>query len=134
MPVIQNCSRLMKHLSRILIDISSMLGIPRDSLGILACSKGVWAGSISYTTGQTQIDCSHSQLAFEVLPQAQFLCLVDGDPHGMEILSVYKHGQQQQDYSHQKSASKISRKKIMKKCLHDVDILDISWLQCRLPL
>ena len=33
------------------------------------------------------------KLAYEVLPtEAKFVCLVDGDPHGIEILSVYKYG------------------------------------------
>ena len=32
------------------------------------------------------------RLAFEELPRAQFICLVDGNPFGMEILSVYKYG------------------------------------------
>ena len=32
------------------------------------------------------------KLAFEIIPQAAFLCLVDGNPYGMEIMSVYKFG------------------------------------------
>ena len=47
-----------QRLNGILIDICSILRVPRDSLGIFASSKGVWAGSISYTTGQAQVDAS----------------------------------------------------------------------------
>ena len=32
------------------------------------------------------------KLAFEIVPQATFVCLVDGNPYGMEIMSVYKFG------------------------------------------
>ena len=38
------------------------------------------------------------RLAFEVVPNADFVCLVDGNPHGMEILSVYKYGSLAQVY------------------------------------
>ena len=30
------------------------------------------------------------KLSFEIIPQATFLCLVDGNPYGMEIMSGYK--------------------------------------------
>ena len=47
-----------QSLNAILNDICAMLRAPRDSLGIFASCKGVWAGSISYTTGQAHIDAS----------------------------------------------------------------------------
>ena len=145
------------QISEAVLAICILLKIPRAELHIQATSKGLVAGSISYTTEDlVEVDCSHStegesipdnlsniqssaklvvviekdavfqrllsenfledlgipaimitgkgypdlntrrmlrRLAFELLPsQAKFVCLVDGNPFGMEILSVYKYG------------------------------------------
>ncbi|KAG8714216.1 endodeoxyribonuclease [Ceratobasidium sp. 423] len=63
------------------------------ALGFASVHKSIGRGVI--VTGKGYPDLATRQLVsiFNELPEhIPILCLVDGDPHGMEILSVYKFG------------------------------------------
>ncbi|XP_034551736.1 meiotic recombination protein SPO11 isoform X8 [Notolabrus celidotus] len=88
-------------------DISCMLKVPRRSLHVLASSKGLISGDLSYLEEDgTRVDCRSSS-AGKGMPDVNsrlmvrklwdtlhipIFALVDADPHGMEIMCVYKYG------------------------------------------
>ncbi|XP_071332814.1 meiotic recombination protein SPO11 isoform X3 [Trachinotus anak] len=88
-------------------DISCMLKVPRRSLHVLATSKGLIAGDLRYMEEDgTRIDC-HSSSAGKGVPDVNsrlmvrklwdtlhipIFALVDADPHGIEIMCIYKYG------------------------------------------
>ncbi|CAB1455871.1 unnamed protein product [Pleuronectes platessa] len=88
-------------------DISCMLKVPRRSLHVLATSKGLIAGDLRYMEEDgTRIDC-HSSSAGKGVPDVNSrlmvrklwdtlhvptFALVDADPHGIEIMCIYKYG------------------------------------------
>ncbi|KAL9835279.1 meiotic recombination protein SPO11 isoform 4-T19 [Geothlypis trichas] len=92
---------------QIINDISCMLKIPRRSLHVLSTTKGFVAGNLSYTEEDgTKVNCSCSatgrgipDLNTRLLVrklwdsfQIPIFTLMDADPHGVEIMCVYKYG------------------------------------------
>ncbi|XP_034643097.1 meiotic recombination protein SPO11 isoform X4 [Trachemys scripta elegans] len=88
-------------------DISCMLKIPRRSLHILSTTKGCIAGNLSYTEEDgTKVNCTCSatgkgvpDLNTRLLVRKLWdtchipiFTLMDADPHGIEIMCIYKYG------------------------------------------
>ncbi|XP_078508114.1 meiotic recombination protein SPO11 isoform X11 [Lissotriton helveticus] len=88
-------------------DISCMLKIPRRSLHVLSTSKGCIAGDLCYSEEDgTKINCScystgkgvpdlNTRLLIRKLWDTfhiPIFTLVDADPHGIEIMCIYKYG------------------------------------------
>ncbi|KAG8002552.1 Meiotic recombination protein SPO11 [Nibea albiflora] len=96
-----------KTVDHIVDDISCMLRVPRRSLHVLATSKGLISGDLCYMEEDgTRIDCRSSSVAKGV-PDVNsrlmvrklwdtlhipIFALVDADPHGIEIMCIYKYG------------------------------------------
>ncbi|XP_072270330.1 meiotic recombination protein SPO11 isoform X3 [Pyxicephalus adspersus] len=96
-----------KTVDSIITDISCMLKIPRRSLHILSTSKGCVAGDLVFTEEDgTRVICN-SNSSGKGIPdlntrlfvrklwdtfQIPIFTLVDGDPHGIEIMCIYKYG------------------------------------------
>ncbi|XP_044068473.1 meiotic recombination protein SPO11 isoform X2 [Siniperca chuatsi] len=96
-----------KTVDSIVDDISCMLKVPRRSLHVLATSKGFISGDLCYLEEDgTRIDC-HSSSAGKGVPDVNsrlmvrklwdtlhipIFALVDADPHGIEIMCIYKYG------------------------------------------
>ncbi|XP_030589981.1 meiotic recombination protein SPO11 isoform X2 [Archocentrus centrarchus] len=96
-----------KAVDSIVDDISCMLKVPRRSLHVLATSKGLISGDLCYMEEDgTRIDC-HSSSAGKGVPDVNsrlmvkklwdelhipIFALVDADPHGIEIMCIYKYG------------------------------------------
>ncbi|XP_060602471.1 meiotic recombination protein SPO11-like isoform X3 [Ruditapes philippinarum] len=94
-------------LDGIVDNISCMLEIPRWQLHVLATSKGCIAGDLMFQDVDNNfIDCSQTQMG-KGFPDMNtrmllkilwdnfsipILVLVDADPHGIEIMTVYKFG------------------------------------------
>nr|XP_020466399.1 meiotic recombination protein SPO11 isoform X3 [Monopterus albus] len=88
-------------------DISCMLKVPRRSLHVLATSKGLISGDLCYMEEDgTRIDC-YSSSTGKGVPDVNsrlmvrklwdtlhipVFALVDADPHGIEIMCIYKYG------------------------------------------
>ncbi|XP_024149894.2 meiotic recombination protein SPO11 isoform X3 [Oryzias melastigma] len=88
-------------------DISCMLKVSRRALHVLATSKGLIAGDLCYLEEDgTRIDCRSSSAGKGVPDvnsrlmvkklwdtlQIPIFALVDADPHGFEIMCIYKYG------------------------------------------
>ncbi|KPP71588.1 Spo11-like, partial [Scleropages formosus] len=86
-------------------DISCMLKVPRRSLHVLATSKGLISGDLCYQEEDgTRVNCSsngkgvpdlNSRLMVRKLWDTLHIpvfVLVDADPHGIEIMCIYKYG------------------------------------------
>nr|XP_020466398.1 meiotic recombination protein SPO11 isoform X2 [Monopterus albus] len=95
-------------------DISCMLKVPRRSLHVLATSKGLISGDLCYMEEDgTRIDCYSSSTVCVCVDQGKgvpdvnsrlmvrklwdtlhipVFALVDADPHGIEIMCIYKYG------------------------------------------
>ncbi|XP_061650661.1 meiotic recombination protein SPO11 isoform X3 [Phyllopteryx taeniolatus] len=96
-----------KIVDKIVDDVSCMLKVPRRALRVLATSKGVISGDLCYMEEDgTRIDC-HSSSAGKGFPDVNsrlmvrklwdvlhvpVFTLVDADPHGIEIMCIYKYG------------------------------------------
>nr|XP_046253383.1 meiotic recombination protein SPO11 isoform X2 [Scatophagus argus] len=96
-----------KTVDGIVDDISCMLRVPRRSLHVLATSKGLISGDLCYLEEDgTRIDCRSSSTG-KGFPDVNsrlmvrklwdtlhipILTLVDADPHGIEIMCIYKYG------------------------------------------
>ncbi|RXN30886.1 meiotic recombination SPO11 [Labeo rohita] len=94
-------------LDSIVDDVSCMLKVPRRSLHVLATSKGFISGALCYLEEDgTKVDCSSSSTGkgvpdvnsrlmvrklWDTLHVPVF-ALVDADPHGIEIMCIYKYG------------------------------------------
>ncbi|XP_048464447.1 meiotic recombination protein SPO11 isoform X4 [Rhincodon typus] len=94
-------------LDGIINDISCMLKVPRRSLHILSTLKGCIAGDLCYTeedgnrvncacnsTGKGVPDLSTRLMVrklWDILHIPAF-ALMDADPHGIEIMCIYKYG------------------------------------------
>nr|XP_020653143.1 meiotic recombination protein SPO11 isoform X2 [Pogona vitticeps] len=91
----------------IINDISCLLKIPRRSLHILSTSKGCIAGNLSYleedgtkvictfsTTGKGVPDVNTRLLVRKLWDTCcvPIFALMDADPHGIEIMCIYKYG------------------------------------------
>ncbi|XP_010627109.1 meiotic recombination protein SPO11 isoform X3 [Fukomys damarensis] len=91
----------------IIDDISCMLKVPRRSLHILSTSKGLIAGDLRYTEEDgTRVNCTcgasgkgipdlNTRLLVKKLWDLFHIpvfTLVDADPHGIEIMCIYKYG------------------------------------------
>ncbi|XP_034027499.1 meiotic recombination protein SPO11-like isoform X2 [Thalassophryne amazonica] len=119
-----------KIVDSIVDDISCMLKVPRRSLHVLATSKGLISGDLSYMEEDgTRVDCQSSctDATFQRLLDEDFcsklspciiitgkgvpdvnsrlmvrklwdtlripiFAMVDADPHGIEIMCIYKYG------------------------------------------
>ncbi|XP_016284208.1 meiotic recombination protein SPO11 isoform X3 [Monodelphis domestica] len=96
-----------KIVDNIINDISCMLKVPRRNLHILSTSKGLIAGSLSYIEEDgTKVNCTcgstgkgvpdlNTRLLVKKLWDTFHLpifTLVDADPHGIEIMCIYKYG------------------------------------------
>uniref|UniRef100_A0A8C9X847 DNA topoisomerase (ATP-hydrolyzing) n=1 Tax=Sander lucioperca TaxID=283035 RepID=A0A8C9X847_SANLU len=96
-----------KTVDSIVDDISCMLKVPRRSLHVMATSKGLISGDLCYLEEDgTRIDC-RSGSAGKGVPDVNsrlmvrklwdtlhipIFALVDADPHGIEIMCIYKYG------------------------------------------
>ncbi|XP_072800563.1 meiotic recombination protein SPO11 isoform X3 [Vicugna pacos] len=90
----------------IINDISCMLKVPRRSLHILSTSKGLIAGNLRYIEEDgTKVNCTcatgkgvpdlNTRLLVKKLWDTFHIpvfSLVDADPHGIEIMCIYKYG------------------------------------------
>ncbi|XP_035561716.1 meiotic recombination protein SPO11 isoform X11 [Canis lupus familiaris] len=91
----------------IINDISCMLKVPRMSLHILSTSKGLIAGNLRYIEEDgTRVHCTcgatgkgvpdlNTRLLVKKLWDTFHIpvfALVDADPHGIEIMCIYKYG------------------------------------------
>ncbi|KAM7237412.1 hypothetical protein CapIbe_011656 [Capra ibex] len=90
----------------IINDISCMLKVPRRSLHILSTSKGLIAGDLKYLEEDgTKVNCTRAtgkgvpDLNTRLLVKKLWdtfhipvFTLVDADPHGIEIMCIYKYG------------------------------------------
>ncbi|XP_027000553.1 meiotic recombination protein SPO11 isoform X3 [Tachysurus fulvidraco] len=94
-----------KTLDAIVDDVSCLLKVPRRSLHVCATTKGLISGDLCYMEEDgTRVDCSstgkgvpdvNSRLMVKKLWDTLHIpvfALVDADPHGIEIMCIYKYG------------------------------------------
>uniref|UniRef100_A0A8C7XCZ7 DNA topoisomerase (ATP-hydrolyzing) n=1 Tax=Oryzias sinensis TaxID=183150 RepID=A0A8C7XCZ7_9TELE len=96
-----------RSVDTIVDDISCMLKVSRRALHVMATSKGLIAGDLCYLEEDgTRIDCRSSSAGKGVPDvnsrlmvkklwdtlQIPIFALVDADPHGFEIMCIYKYG------------------------------------------
>ncbi|XP_046725084.1 meiotic recombination protein SPO11 isoform X7 [Silurus meridionalis] len=94
-----------KTLDTIVDDISCLLKVPRRSLHVCASTKGLISGDLCYLEEDgTRVDCTstgkgvpdvNSRLMVKKLWETLHIpvfALMDADPHGIEIMCIYKYG------------------------------------------